>query len=99
MRWSVVQCGAVWCSVLQCVALVVLDVFFRLVSTGVLQCMQCDVLHCIAVCCSVLQCVAVWCSVLQCFALIALDLLFHLVSTSVLQRIAMSCSVLQCAAA
>jgi len=54
----VLQCVAVYCSVLQRIA----------VCCSVLQCaaVYCSVLQCIAVCCSVLQCVAVWCSVLQC---------------------------------
>jgi len=46
---SVLQCAAVHCSMLQCVAMVVCG--------GVLQCA--------AVCCSMLQCVAVCCSVLK----------------------------------
>jgi len=51
---SVLQCVAVCCSVLQCVAV---------------ECMYLlSVLQCVAVCCSVLQCVAVCCSVLQCVA-------------------------------
>jgi len=53
---GVLQCVAVCCSVLQCVALSVC----------------CSVLQCLAVCCivSVLQCVAVCCSVLQCVAVV-----------------------------
>ena len=51
------QCVAVCCSVLQCVAVASVDVF---------DCeVQCSVSQCAAVCCSVLQCVAVCFSVLQ----------------------------------
>jgi len=72
------QCVAVCCSVLQCVAaplvkaLTTVHVFARLpvVCCGVLQrvAVCCSVLQCVAVCYSVLQCVAVCCSVLQCVA-------------------------------
>ena len=56
----VLQCIAVYCSVLQCIA----------VCCFVLQCIAvyCSVLQCIAVCCSVLQYIAVCCSVVQCVA-------------------------------
>jgi len=77
-------CVAVCCSVLQCVAI------------GVLQCVAvcCSAIHgkcllsfcvlqCVAMCCNVLQCVVVCCSV--CVA----------VSYSVLQRVVMCCIVLQ----
>jgi len=59
--FSVLQCVAVRCSVLQCVQCVP-------VRCSVLQCVavSCSVLQCVAVCCSVLQCVAVCCGVLQC---------------------------------
>ena len=50
----VLQCAAVCCSVLLCVA-----------ESCTVLAVCCDVL---AVCCSVLQCVAVYCSVLQCVA-------------------------------
>jgi len=52
-----VQCVAVWCSVLQ----------FGVVCCSLLQCVAvwCSVLQFGAVCCSLVQCVAVWCSVLQ----------------------------------
>jgi len=55
----VLQCVAVCCSVLQCVAAV---------RCSVLQCVAPDtshVLQCVAVCCSVLQCGVVCCSVLH----------------------------------
>jgi len=57
VRCSVMQCVAVWCSALQCDA----------VRFSVMQCVAvwCSALQCDAVCCSVMQCVAVWCSVLQ----------------------------------
>jgi len=78
------QCVALCCSVLQCVAadvceshpvhapVTLLSVTPHVIATtGVLQC--------VAVCCSVLQCVAVCCSMLQYAA----------------QRVAVCCSVLQ----
>ena len=63
----VLQCVAVCCSVLQCVAVLLQCVA---VCYSVLQCVavRCSVLQCVAVCYSVLQCVAVCCSVLQCVA-------------------------------
>jgi len=80
---GVVQCGAVWCNVLQRVA----------ACCSVLQCWStmhhvvvtagADATWWIAVCCDVLQCVAVYCSVLQCVA----------VCCSVSQCIAVGCSV------
>ena len=60
----VLQCVAVSCSVLQCLA----------VSwPPVLVCLR--VSACVCVCCSVLQCVAVCCSVLQCVAVSCLPVL------------------------
>jgi len=57
------QCVAVCCSVLQCVALGALGK--ARVLSG--RCVA-VVLQCVAVCCSVLQCVVVCCRVLQCVA-------------------------------
>jgi len=56
----VLQCVAVWCTVLQCGAL----------CCSVVHCVAvwCTVLQCGAVCCSVVHCVAVWCTVVQCGA-------------------------------
>jgi len=58
---SVLQCAAVYYSVLQRVA----------ACCSMLQYVQyvavcCSMLQCVAVCCSVLQCVAMCCSMLQC---------------------------------
>jgi len=85
--FSVLQCVAVCCIVLQSYSEVVFSV-----CCSVLQCVA-SVLQCVAVCCNVLQCVAVvqWrgiFSVLQCVA----------VCCSVLQCVAVCCSVLQCVA-
>jgi len=55
---KLVQCVAVCCSVLQCVAHHYTVLIAR--SKGLLKLVQC-----VAVCCSVLQCVAVCCSVLH----------------------------------
>jgi len=52
---SVVQCGALCCSVL-----------YNMLHNVLRSCGS--VVQCVAVCCSVLQCVAVWCSVVQCDA-------------------------------
>jgi len=54
----VLQCVAVYCSVLQCVAH-----FFR--HSLLVNVNACPACVCCRVCCSVLQCVAVYCSVLQ----------------------------------
>jgi len=89
----VVQCGAVWCSVLQCVA-VLHDISGQIRVAGCAQCVA-GVLQCVAVCCSALQCIAVCCSVLQCVAGV-----LHCVAVwcRVLQCVALYCSVLQCVA-
>jgi len=70
MCWHVVQCGAVWCSVVKGGAVCGVG------WCSAVQCGEgwCSVLRCVAVrcrialCCSVLQCVAVYCSVAQCVA-------------------------------
>jgi len=71
------QCGAVWCivlqyvavcySVLQCANLSARETFGK-TSPGAPLGLGCSALYYIAVCCSVLQCAAVCCSVLQCGA-------------------------------
>jgi len=72
---GVLQCTAVCCSVLPCVAP------YRSppcqVCGNVLQCLpvRCSAFHC--VCCSVLQSVAVCCSVLQCVAVFHCVGLYH----------------------
>jgi len=70
----VLQCVAVCCSVLQCVAtsefIETRDACVLAMEyvAGVLQCVAvcCSVLQCVVVCCSALQCGAVCCSALQC---------------------------------
>jgi len=79
----VLQCDAVWCSMLHCVVgrLRIHDlcwVLYSYIFCSVLQCVVgrlcahavCSEMSstCVAVCCSALQCVAVCCSVLQCVA-------------------------------
>ena len=62
-----ITCGAVCCSVLQCVAVCCsADISYIRWQTRVAVCRS--VSQCVAVCCSVLQCVAVCWSVLQCVA-------------------------------
>ena len=80
------QCGAVCCSVLQCVAALLYQAF----AAFSLACAGDDArwkLHCVAVCCSVLQCVAMCCSALQCVA-----------NTAHGEADKVCCSVLQCVA-
>ena len=81
------QCVAVCCSVLQCVA-------------KVMTCMEFFHVYIRAVCCSVLQCVAVCCSVLKCVAVCCKGNDTHGVSSyihthCVLQCVAGCCSVLK----
>ena len=75
------QCVAVCCSVLQCVA-VRMKRNCPKIKAPVFDAVCCSVLQWVAVGCRVLQCVAVCCSVLQCVC-------------SVLQCAAVRCSVLQ----
>ena len=79
---SVLQCVAVCCSVVQCVAVCGASMPFIMPSSN--DDASSIVLQCVAVCCSVLQCVAVCCSVLQCVA----------VRCSVLQCVKSYCNVL-----
>ena len=81
---GVLQCVAVCCSVLKCVAVN----SYNTASTSTFTIYQvcCSVLQCVAVCCSALQSVAACCSVLQCVT----------ECCSVLQCVAVCCSVLQC---
>ena len=98
------QCGALWCSVLQCVDLCdslpseISEMLAYVQVQFVAVC--CSVLKCVAVCCSVLQCVAVWCSVSQCGAaccnVLICAIVFHL---RFLRCSPMcQCSVFQCGA-
>jgi len=88
MCCSVLQCVALWYSVLQCVT----------VCCRVLKSVAefCSLLHCVALCCSVLQCVAVCYSVLKGVAVCCRVLLCAGLCYSVLQRVAVCYSVLQC---
>jgi len=97
---SVVQCGAEWCSVLQCVAVCCRVVQCVAVCCSVLQsgAVCCRVVQCVAVRCSVVQCGAVWCSVVQCDAVWCSVLQCGAVWCSVVQCDAVWCSVLQCVA-
>jgi len=67
--YSVLQCVAVCCSVLQRIAAALLCIRIYLticsLSSLLIYTVCCSVLQCVAVCCDVLQCVAVCCSVLQ----------------------------------
>jgi len=105
------QCVAVRCSVLQCVAVWLHECVAMLLHA------QCDVasrcrsrtLLCVAKYCSVLQCIAVhysalWCcymNVLQCCCMHSMTSRVDVTRAyccSVLQRVAVCCSELQCAA-
>ena len=83
-RKQVLQCVAVYCSMLQHVT-ACCRVLQHEARKQVLQCVAvcCSVLQCVTVCCSVLQCVATWCSVLQ-----------HEARKQVLQCVAACCCVL-----
>jgi len=85
---SVLQCGAVCCTALHCVAMPRCQCLSPHVTGRYLYVWDvavcCSVLRCVAVCCSVVQCGAVCCSVVQCGA----------VCCSVLQCGAVWCSVL-----
>jgi len=86
----VLQCVAVWCSVLQCHP-TAKD------ASGYSFGVCCSVLQCVAVCYSVLQCGAVRCSVtLQLRTSADMALVCVAVHRSVLQCVAVWCSVLQC---
>jgi len=109
----VLQCGAVWCSVLQCAFRTSFD-STRHAVCNVLQCVvvRCSALQCVAlrysaVCRSALQCVfcisfdctqlAVCCSALQRVFRQLFDCTRHAVC-NVLQRVAVCCGALQCVA-
>jgi len=109
---SVLQYGAVWCSVLQCVAVcysvvphVAVHIFIALVCSWRNCVSDCCVLQCAAVCCSVAvfcsmwQCVAVCCSVLQCVAVCCSAYLhrFSLFLEELCQCDTVCCSELRCA--
>jgi len=103
------QCVAVCCSVLQCVA--VRWSFGTVTTVTSIFLWACSVLQCVAVCCRLLQCVAVCCSELHCVAVCwsvgtanTMNTIFLWVCNmlqgvaaycNVLQRIALCCSVLQ----
>ena len=94
-------CVAVWCSLLQCVAVRGNgSSLCRVLPLFVTVC--CSVLQYVAVWCSVLQCDAACCSVLQCVAVTLHGSSFYsvfplcvAVCCSVLQCVAVCCSVLQ----
>ena len=94
------QCVAVCCSVLQCVAVAIVSCFLFIVIYimwhDTFKCVQFD-----TVCCSVLQRVAAACLVLHTLqSFILSDITFKCVAAccSVLQCVAVYCSVLQFAA-
>ena len=85
------QCVAVYRSVLQRVLQCVLTHVRRLLDITCVAVLQsvaecCRVLQCVAVCCSVLQCVAVCCSMMQCDAVCVIVQGYH--TDSVLQCVA-----------
>ena len=93
----VLQCGAVCCSVLQCVAVVTVTCMakwcaWQRVSVGWLCMSQCGAVCCSSSC-NALQCVAACCSVLQ---RVAVPSLHHDVHSK--EWVGVRCSVLQCAA-
>jgi len=94
-RGGVLQCVAVWCSVVR----------YGAMCCGVLQYIFSHRYHAqvsrllAAVFCSVMQCGAVWCSVLRCVAVYTLAKILHTGLTaprsSVLQYAAVCCSMVQ----
>jgi len=67
MRWSVLQCVGVCCSVLWCVDAAPQKMLpAALLTPHMCICMY--IFLCCLVCCNALECVAVRCSVLQCVA-------------------------------
>ena len=66
MCFSVVQCGAVWCSVVRYADLMLYGAVCSLVMLYLAVCST--VLRCVTMCYSVLQCVAVCYSVMRCGA-------------------------------
>jgi len=110
---ALLQCAAVCCSVLQCVAMCAVD-WTRIAfisNQTLLEISPCPTFNCIrgsfsglvAACCSVLQCVAVCCSVLQCVCCVLQCVApfwvpFEVPFNDLLQCVALCCSVLQCVA-
>jgi len=88
----VLQCVAVRCSVLRCVA--VCQISRPSTSNRLEHLGQMSHLFRLSICCSVLQCVAVCYSVLQCVAVCCSKMQFVLVCCIVLQGVAVYCSVL-----
>jgi len=103
-RASHVCVVAMWCSVLQCVAVcwrlfTLESIIFECRASHVcIVAVCCSVLQCVAACRSMLQCVAVCCRVLQCVTACCSMLQYVAVCCSVLQCVAVCCSVLQCVA-
>jgi len=95
---SVLQRIVVCCSVLQCVAAVMMCGNLSNRRQQCLQCVEalCNVLQSVAACFSVLQCVAVRCSALQRAHVIYIQMRMIRGGSSVLVFVAVSCSVLQC---
>jgi len=103
-RISKCSCVAVWCSMLQSVAVPCRYAHthraLQSLSAPVVQCVAvwCRVVLCVAVWCSVVPCVAVWCSVLPCGAVCCRVVPCVAVWCSVVQCVAVCCSVLPCGA-
>jgi len=111
---SVLQCGAVCCSVLQSVADMLSDVVGQALHficvTWLIHVWDIGILQYVTACCSALQRVAVCCSVLQCVADMPFDVvgqalhsirvtwLIHVCDISTRQYVATCRSVLQCVA-
>jgi hypothetical protein len=85
--------GAVWYSLLQCVAIDAYDIHHHAALT-----LCCSVLQCVVVCCSVVQCGAVYCSMFESVGVCCSVLQCIAVHCSVLQCVAVCCSVVQCGA-
>jgi len=101
VEFSMLQCIAMYCSVLCMGFLFHHGCDLILTDNIVLQCAAvcCSVLQILnAVCCSVLQCVAVCCGVLCIGLLFCRECDLTLTDNIVLQCVVVCCSVLQCVA-
>jgi len=98
---SSLQCVAVCCSVLQCVA-VLLQCCCSTLQCVAVRCHSClsllllDVLEQLYPRCSMLQCAAACCSVLQCVVVTCVSAFLYLIYSSKCILVAVCCSVLQC---
>ena len=97
LLYRLLQCVAVRCSMLQCVAVCrnTQDINHSKWQKGFCYVLGCSLLQCVALCCSVSQCVAVRCNALQCVAIPKTSAILCGRRASALSYIAACCSLLQ----